>query len=212
MNRPIADLQTQTFTHTIDGRVVVGHGEFPVIDPATGEPFATCPDASREDLDQAVAAARAAQRAWAARSFADRRALIGKLASAMLEREDELAALLTREQGKPLSRALMEIRRAASDLDVIAGQDIAQETLHSHGKDAVELHYRPLGVVAAITPWNVPIILACQKIAQALYTGNTMVLKPSPYTPLTTLLLGEISRDVLPPPRSSPSGRWGPSR
>ena len=188
----------QAFTHTIDGKAVPGHGAFPVINPSTGEAFAECPDASREDLDAAVAAARKALPAWRALSFAERRAPIVKLAEVLLANEADLAALLTREQGKPVTRALAEIRRAADDLIKISAMDVQGELLRNGAGEAAELHYRPLGVVGAITPWNVPIILACQKIAQALYTGNTMVLKPSPFTPLATLELGRLSRGVLP--------------
>lgn len=187
-----------TFFHLIDGTLDPGSGFFPVIDPATGASFADCPDAGAVELDRAVAAARRAQPDWNALGFAARREALTKLADALLANIDRLAPLLTAEQGKPAARAVDEIKRAASDLRAIPTIEIASSVLRESEADLVELHYRPIGVVGAITPWNAPIILAGQKIAQALYAGNTMVLKPSPYTPLTTLLIGEIAADLLP--------------
>ncbi|MDX3904399.1 MAG: aldehyde dehydrogenase family protein [Pigmentiphaga sp.] len=186
------------YTHTIGGKAVESERAFPVIDPATGQPFALCPDASRAQLDAAVAAAARAQAMWRHTPLAARRDALRAFAAALRQNRDDLAVLLTREQGKPLHRAQDELDRAANAIDILTGIDIGPEVLRDDASGRVELHYRPLGVVGAITPWNVPIVLATPKIAQALYCGNTIIVKPSPYTPLTTLELGRLARDVLP--------------
>ena len=99
--------------------------------------------------------------------------------------QDSLAELLTREQGKPLAQARDEIGRAFSQSEGMTRIAIEPEILVDDAQRRIELHYRPLGVVGIITPWNAPINLAAGPLTSALYTGNTVVLKPSPYTPLT---------------------------
>lgn len=188
-----------SYTHTIDGKAESSERSFDVVNPATGEPFAKCPDASREQLDRAVASARKAFAPWAAKSFAERREAIAAFAHGLAARIDEIGPVLTREQGKPLGQAKWEIGGAAHELEAMCKLEIKPEIIRNDGKHRVELVYHPLGVVAAITPWNFPIILAAHKIAHGLYAGNTMVLKPSPYTPLATLLMGEVARTTLPP-------------
>jgi acyl-CoA reductase-like NAD-dependent aldehyde dehydrogenase len=121
------------------------------------------------------------------------------MAAVLREHQETLAQLLTREQGKPIGQARDEIGRAATQSEGMAAIRIGVETLADDGQRRIELHYRPLGVVGIITPWNAPINLAAGPITAALYTGNTAVLKPSPFTPLTTLKLGELLRDVFPP-------------
>jgi acyl-CoA reductase-like NAD-dependent aldehyde dehydrogenase len=187
-----------SYTHTIDGRAETSDKSFDVINPATGAPFAQAPDASREQLDRAVAAARAAFPAWAAKSFAERRAAIAAFAHGLAARIDEIGPVLTREQGKPVGQAKWEIGGAVHELEAMCTEELTSELIRNDGKHRVELVYHPIGVVGAIAPWNFPIILAAHKIAHGLYAGNTMVLKPSPYTPLATLLMGEVARETLP--------------
>ena len=187
------------FTQTIAGKGETSPHTFGVINPASESVFAQSPDSSRQQLDRAVAAARRAFRDWSRLSFAERREYLVRLAERVRERGDELAALITREQGKPFPGAKHEIGMTAESFEEMSKIEVRDEVLRDDGKNRISLNYRPIGVVGAITPWNVPVGLASHKIAQGLYTGNTMVLKPSPYTPLATLLLGEISRDVLPP-------------
>lgn len=107
--------------------------------------------------------------------------------------------MITLEQGKPLARAVDEVQRAASQVERLTSVVLDKEVLRNDSTGRVELHFRPLGVIGAITPWNMPIVLAVPKITHALYTGNTVVLKPSPYTPLATLRLGELARHIFPP-------------
>jgi len=187
------------FTHTIDGKAETSERSFDVINPATAEPFAKCPDASREQLDRAVASARRAFQSWRKTPLAERRAAIANFAHGLAKRVDEIGPVLTKEQGKPLGQAKWEIGTSAHELEAMCKMELKPEIIRNDGKHRVELVYHPLGVVGAITPWNFPIILAAHKIAHGLYAGNTMVLKPSPFTPLATLLMGEVARDTLPP-------------
>ncbi|MEO5773712.1 MAG: aldehyde dehydrogenase family protein [Sphingomicrobium sp.] len=183
----------------IDGRIVAGESFFEVIDPATGQPFALAPDASRAQLELAVAAAKRALAAWSRTDFTERRTTIAKVAARLREQADVIAPLLTAEQGKPTRDAIGEIMRAADHVEGLIALDISDQLLRDDGRERVWIRHRPLGVVGGITPWNVPIVLAMVKIAQALYTGNTLVLKPSPYTPLSTLAVGQAIADLVPP-------------
>src|SRR5579863_9743169 len=186
------------FAQLIDGELIAGAPGLDVINPATGAVFARAPRATPEDLERAVAAARRAFQSWRETSFEQRRAHIGRLSAAMLAQQSSLAELLTREQGKPLSQARDEIKRAAIQSEGMAAISIESELILDDAQRRIELHYVPLGVVGIITPWNAPINLAAGPLIMALYTGNTVVLKPSPYTPLCTLKLGELLRDIFP--------------
>lgn len=183
----------------IDGAIVPGEAFIQVVDPATGEPFARAPDATRAQLDRAVAAAARAFSGWSETPVVERRATVHRIAARLREHADEIGALLTREQGKPLRDAVGEVRRAADHMEALVALDISGHLLRDDGHERVWIRHRPLGVVGGITPWNVPVILAMAKVAQALYTGNTMVLKPSPFTPLSTLAVGQAIADVVPP-------------
>ncbi|OYY90355.1 MAG: aldehyde dehydrogenase [Sphingomonas sp. 28-66-16] len=186
------------FKLLIDGELVAGTSRFDVINPATGAAFAECAKADETQLDQAVAAAKRAFPAWSARPIEDRAALVGKLADALEARAGEFASLLTSEQGKPLDQAMYEVMGSVITLRAFAGMRLETKTLRDAGGNTVIEHRTPLGVVAAITPWNFPIILLMNKLGPALVTGNTMVAKPAPTTPLTTLLFGEICQQLLP--------------
>jgi acyl-CoA reductase-like NAD-dependent aldehyde dehydrogenase len=145
-----------------------------------------------------VAAARRAFEAWRGTSYRERAALLERVAEVLRQNQDPLAELLTREQGKPLSQAKDEIGRAFAQSEGMTRIEIPVEILVDDAERRVELHYVPLGVVGIITPWNAPINLAAGPLTSALYTGNTVVLKPSPYTPLSTLRLGELIREIFP--------------
>jgi acyl-CoA reductase-like NAD-dependent aldehyde dehydrogenase len=186
-----------TFSMTIDGKSVAGEARFPVINPASGSAFAEAPDCSRAELDQAMASAEAAYKTWR-RDEAKRRQVLVACADAIQARVGELAPILTREQGKPLARATEELFGCAVWFRYTASLEIPVEVVRDDDEARVEVRRRPLGVVGAITPWNFPVLLAVWKIAPALLAGNTVVLKPSPFTPLSTLKLGEVLRDVVP--------------
>src|SRR5438105_13317972 len=187
-----------TFTMTIDGQAVAGGRKSGVINPATGKVFAEVPDCSQSELDRAMEAANRAFPAWS-RDEAGRRSALNAAAAALQGATQRIAPLLTQEQGKPLGKATEEIFGAAMWLQYTAGLEIPVEVLQDDENRRIEVRRKPLGVVAAITPWNFPLILAVWKIAPSLLAGNTIVIKPSPFTPINTLVFGEILRDVLPP-------------
>jgi acyl-CoA reductase-like NAD-dependent aldehyde dehydrogenase len=182
---------------TIDGQDVATTGSFDVIDPATGTAFAAAPECTPEQLDAAMRSAQDAYRTWR-RDEAARQKLMLEGAEAVLAATDRIAPVLTQEQGKPLADAQMEVRAVAVWLRYFAGLEVEDEVIQDNEKALITVARRPMGVVAAITPWNFPLSLAAWKIAPALRAGNTMVLKPSPYTPLATLLLGQVLAEVLP--------------
>lgn len=189
----------QEYSMTINGEAVSSDAWISVLNPATEEVFAKAPDCTREQLDQAVHAARAAFPAWAARPFEERQALVRALGQAILDNVDTLSALLTREQGKPLFEAKIEITSLGRLLQAQSTITVPVEVAEDGPDRIVETHHVPIGVVAAIVPWNFPMLLSGFKIGPALLTGNTMILKPSPFTPLTALKLGELTRSILPP-------------
>lgn len=183
----------------INGVLEEGAHVLDVVDPATGEIFAQAPRASKEQLDKAVAAAKAAFPVWSSLPHSERAKRMLALADALELRADEFAELLTREQGKPLAQSRGEVGGS-----IAAFRYFATQSLHSHklvdDDETLVVELRaPLGVVAAITPWNFPLVLLAIKVATALTTGNTVVAKPAPTTPLTTALLGEVACTILPP-------------
>src|SRR5580692_11735466 len=186
------------FVMTIAGDVVPTGATFGVKNPATGEVFAQAPECSRQQLDAAFDAASKAQRDWKSDEAVRRQTLL-KMADVLLASGAELAPVLTSEQGKPLGDANIEVFAAAIWCQYFANLETPPQVIQDDAQARVEVVPRPIGVVAAITPWNFPLTLAFWKIAPALLAGNTMVLKPSPYTPLTTLKVGELLRDVFPP-------------
>jgi acyl-CoA reductase-like NAD-dependent aldehyde dehydrogenase len=185
---------------SIAGKLVASNDTFDVLNPATGEVLAQAPSASPRQLDEAIAAAKVAFKSWSALGYEQRQNYLDAYADALQAHRDELARLLTQEQGKPLeTMAGPEIDQSISWIRQIAARRIPVEIVEETPTHIVELHHPPLGVVGAITPWNFPVLLALWKVAPALITGNTMVIKPSPFTPLSTLRFGQIAQSVLPP-------------
>src|ERR1700722_18233483 len=182
---------------SIGGDTVPAAESFGVVNPATGEVFAQAPECTRQQLDAAFDAAAKAQRDWKLDESARRQTLL-TVADVLMPSAAELAPVLTSEQGKPLGDANIEVFAAAIWCQYFANLETPPQVIQDDAEAFVEVVRRPLGVVAAITPWNFPLTLAFWKIAPALLAGNTMVLKPSPFTPLTTLKVGELLRDVLP--------------
>jgi acyl-CoA reductase-like NAD-dependent aldehyde dehydrogenase len=188
----------ETFNLLIDGQMRPGSMLMEVINPATGKFLAVCPRADAEQLDEAVAAAKRAFPAWAKTSHVAKRAMIHAIADALAARLEEFARLLTSEQGKPLHEATKEIHRSVAILKMLSNLELDDEVLKDTKTEKVIRHRTPLGVVATITPWNVPMGLLMVKITSALMTGNTVVAKPAPTTPLTNLRFAEICNAHLP--------------
>ncbi|HXQ15231.1 MAG TPA: aldehyde dehydrogenase family protein [Caulobacteraceae bacterium] len=183
----------------IDGALVDGDAEMDVINPATEEVLAKCPRASKGQLDAAVAAAQRAFPAWRDTPIAERKAKLTAIADIIQANAAELGRLLTQEQGKPIADAMGEVFGASAFFRYFTMLDLPVKVLDDSESRKVEMHRRPLGVIGAIVPWNFPMILMAFKVPAALLAGNTMVLKPAPTTPLSTLKLAALIKDVLPP-------------
>ncbi|AXJ08854.1 aldehyde dehydrogenase family protein [Arthrobacter sp. PM3] len=171
-----------------------------ILDPATGTAVGEAPVHTVDDLERAIAAATAAQPAWAAAGHDARSAALLKAADAVERSAEELARLLSREQGKPLNgpNARFEVGACAAWLRVAATTPLEPETVVDDGETRAELHYRPIGVVGAIGPWNWPMMITVWQLAPALRMGNAVVIKPSEFTPLSVLALVEILNQELP--------------
>jgi len=186
------------FEVTVGGKAYDVRAAFDVVNPATEEVIARAPDCGPEEVDAAVAAAKAAFPAWKKTPFEERAECVRKIASQLTDNADELMRLLTLEQGKPHNDASGEIAAAAYWCNSVASLELPIVT-NEDSDDRRSVTTRvPIGVVAAIVPWNYPVLLAIWKIAPALLAGNTLVVKPSPYTPLTMLKLGELLRGLIP--------------
>ena len=177
-----------------------GQSSRTILDPATGQPVGEAPVHTIEDLEAAVAAAVAAQPAWAALGHDARSAALLKAADAVERSAEELAQLLSREQGKPLNgpNARFEVGACAAWLRAAATIPLEPETIVDDGETRAELHYRPIGVVGAIGPWNWPMMITIWQIAPALRMGNAVVVKPSGNTPLSVLALVKVLNEELP--------------
>ena len=177
---------------------------YEIVNPATEGVIATAASATRADVDAAVQAARAAYTgAWAATSARDRGRFLSRLADRLMERADEVARLETLHNGKPIAESRhVEIPAAAECLEYYAGwaDKVTGETIPVKGNYLTYTLREPIGVIGAIVPWNFPLLLAAWKIGPALATGNTVILKPAPGTPLTALALAEIALEIGLPP------------
>lgn len=192
------------FNMIIDGQPVATDHHLSVVDPASGQPFATVPAAGSAHVDRAVAAARAAFPAWSRRPEAERQRLLHALADTLEANMPELMELLTRETGKPLGGlngigAGMEVGGAIAWTRVTAELELPVEVIQDNDDARVEVHRKPLGVVGSITPWNWPLLIAIWHIMPALRAGNTVVIKPSELTPVATLRFVELANAILPP-------------
>jgi acyl-CoA reductase-like NAD-dependent aldehyde dehydrogenase len=187
------------YSMTIGGEPVRSEDLLDVVNPATGASFSQAPRASREHLDRAIAAATAAQKSWRRTPLAERAELLKRAADRLEAHAKEAGRLFTLEQGRPLEAAEREVRSGAAWLRTVADLEIPVEVTEDSDVRRVEVHHEPLGVVCGIVPWNFPILLAMWKVAPALLAGNTLVLKPSPYTPLCMLKIGELFREIFPP-------------
>ena len=186
------------FRLLIDGVLVPGELNMEVLNPATEKCLATAPRASLGQLEQAVAAAKAAFPGWAATPILERKRVVLAIADVIDANAEELARLVTEEQGKPLASARDEIAASAYLFRDFARYELPVELLEDSPTRRVEAHRKPLGVVAAIIAWNAPVAVFAFKVPPALLAGNTLIVKPAPTTPLATLRLGELIGDVVP--------------
>jgi acyl-CoA reductase-like NAD-dependent aldehyde dehydrogenase len=190
----------ETYRLLIEGELENSTESLEVVNPATGKPFLRVPKATPEQLDRAVAAAKRAFATWSKTPISERRQRLVRMADLIRDHTDRIAATLTREQGKTLAQSTTEVQAAEAFARYFSTAELpAVQVLDDTPTQRVEVHRRPLGVVAAIAPWNFPFLIAVYKLAPAVLAGNTIILKPAPTTPVTTLLLGELVRDVFPP-------------
>ena len=182
----------------INGALVDGASTMQVLNPATEEVLADCPTASEAQLNEAVEAAQAGFQTWKNTPIEERRAKLGEIADIIEANSEDLARILTQEQGKPLEDAMGEIMGASMFFRYFQTLDLPVEVLEYSDTQRVEIHRNPLGVVGAIIPWNFPVILLAFKLPAALLGGNSIIIKPAPTTPLSALHLGRLIADVLP--------------
>jgi aldehyde dehydrogenase (NAD+) len=185
-------------TMTIDGKAASSQNHIDICNPATGQFFATVPDAGATELDAAVAAARKAFPAWRDTAWAERAAIVNRIGETIAANAAELSAMLTREQGKPTEQAQFEVMAAAQWCQATATLSLPDREVEAGPGRRQITKYVPIGVVAGISPWNFPVVLSIWKIAPALLAGNTLVLKPSPFTPMAVLRIGELIREFVP--------------
>ena len=172
----------------------------PVINPATGEAFDYVPHGTREDLDRAVDAAAEAFKTWSQTPFEERAACVVKFGELVAAKADELAKALTMEQGKPLRMSQGEVGGITHQCNEMAKiGDIKSETVSEDNDAEYKLVYTPRGVIGGITPWNFPLAMAANKLIPSVTTGNTVVVKPSPYTPLSTAMIADCAVQAFPP-------------
>lgn len=184
----------------IDGKPAGTCETFAVLNPSTGIEAGRAPNAGAAELEAAVSAAKRAYAAWAAQDDATLRAACEAVTAKLQENAEDLARILTLEQGKPLNGlgSRWELGGAVAWAGYTAGLSLPVEVLQDTNEGRVEMHRKPLGVVGSITPWNFPVMIAVWHVLPALRTGNTVVIKPSPYTPLATLRMVELLNEVLP--------------
>ena len=190
-----------TYRLTIDGQPAATATTFDVLNPADETVVAACPQGSTQLIDAAVAAARRALPKWSAVPDAERVAKLNAIADLIEKHHQELAELVTREQGKTQSGpgANLELGGAAAWTRVTAGLTLPEQVIQDDAAGKIIAHRKPVGVVGSITPWNWPLLIAVWHVMPAIRVGCTVVIKPSPFTPLSTLRLVELMNQVLPP-------------
>jgi len=181
----------------IDGEIVRSAETFTVMAPWADQPLAECPSASDAELERAMAAAKAAQPDWARDEF-ERQRVLHAAADALEAEKERIGAVIAAETGKPIAIATGEVMGAAAHMRYHADEIIPVETLVDDATQTVMVVHEPLGVIVAITPWNGPLLMLANKTAAALRAGNTVVAKPSPFTPFSSLLFGEVLRGIVP--------------
>ena len=186
------------FSLLINGQLVDSEKTLDVINPATEQVGAVIPVGTPDQLEQAVTAARQAFVSWKKVDIAERRAMLAELGKVIEANSEELAILLTLEQGKTIADARNEVMFSGLFLQNMIDVDLKPEVLIDDDTQRVEIHHQPIGVVAAIAAWNFPLLIAIYKIAPALIAGNCIIVKPAPTTPLATLKLGELAKDIFP--------------
>lgn len=190
-----------TYPLIIDGQPISTPVTFSVFNPADETTVAACAQGAPEYIDQAVAAARRAFVKWSAAADSERIAKLNAIADLIEKHHRELAGLVTREQGKTQSGpgANLEVGAAATWTRATAGLTLPDQVIQDDKTGRIVAHRKPVGVVGSITPWNWPLMIAVWHVMPAIRVGCTVVIKPSPFTPLSTIRLVELMNEILPP-------------
>jgi len=186
------------YRNLINGEMIETGEWLDVVNPANEDVIGQVPACGQDELDKAVAAARAAFKTWRKTPIDERRAAIMAISGAIKENADELFRLLTSEQGKPHNQAQQEIYGAAAMSAAQSTLSLEDEINEDSDARLSRTRRVPVGVVGGIVPWNFPVMMAIQKIVPAMLSGCTIILKPSPFTPLTTLRIAELIADKVP--------------
>lgn len=189
---------TRNFYSLVDGSLVRDGSKLEVTNPATLGTVGAAIVPGAKVLQQAIDAAERAFVTWRAEQWTVRSSLLLALAGVLRNNVEELARLLTLEQGKPLQQARNETISCAEFLEHCSGQELRSVVLNERPGAYTEQYFVPYGIVAGIVPWNFPLEAAISKIGPAIITGNSIIIKPAPTTPLATLRFGELIRDVVP--------------
>merc|ERR1712000_297193 len=187
------------FYNSINGKLTSTEKTRHGINPATAKPNAEVPVSTQKDVDDAVAAAKAAFKTWSKTSWDERKKAVLAFADALEQHVQDFGKLLTQEQGKPLQFAIQEAQTGVHWMRSLAKIELKEEIVEEDAQKQVIVRYTPLGVTVGIVPWNFPIHLACGKIAPSLLTGNPIIIKPSPFTPYCNLKMGELAQQFFPP-------------
>ncbi|KAI5459317.1 Aldehyde/histidinol dehydrogenase [Mariannaea sp. PMI_226] len=189
---------TDNFVHIINGKSSPTKESRHGVNPANLKPKAPVPVATKDDLDRATAAGKKAFRSWSKVPYEERKAAVLAFADAVEKLQTEFRDLLTSEQGKPLPQAAGEVTTAVSWMRGMASISLPEDVVEDNERHKVITRYTPIGVVAAIVPWNFPMLLAAAKIAPAVLTGNVIIVKPSPFTPYCGLKVVELAQQFFP--------------
>lgn len=190
-----------TYSLMSGGEKLATTDTFSVINPSTMATVGESPKATVENLNTIIKEAKKAFSSWSAVPYAKRQQYLNQIADALETHSQELANIITQEQGKPIGASLgsmFEMGGAVAWTRYTASLELPVKVLQDDANGHIELHRRPIGVVASITPWNWPVMIAIWHIIPAILAGNTVVCKPSPYTPLSTLRMIEIMNSILP--------------
>jgi acyl-CoA reductase-like NAD-dependent aldehyde dehydrogenase len=191
---------TAGFPNVLNGQRIDSSRLIKIFDPVTGEELASVTDTQKGGLDQAVQAAKAAFPLWSSKTWNERRDLLANAMEELKAHTDELCTILTAENGRPYRMAEFEIAWILETYaPALLQMELPDTTWNETGVGQITKRYVPLGVVAAISPWNLPFWLSFTKVLPALLTVNTVVLKPAVFTPLTVLRAADYIREILPP-------------
>ncbi|KAF3903606.1 Omega-crystallin [Arthrobotrys entomopaga] len=195
----MSELNWNSFSNIIDGKLVNTSETRYSVNPSTGQPNLPVPVSTKDDLDAAVKSARKAFKTWSVTPWDERKNSLLEFGKAIVAEKEGFAKLLVEEQGKPLAFALREVFGAEFTIKTLCSLKLEDEVIQEEGGRTVTKRYLPIGVGGGIIPWNYPIGLMIVKVTHSVLTGNTIICKPSPFTPYTGLKLAELAQRFFPP-------------